>query len=58
MYSIKTDLDITGSGTVGKDLLVKGNAVFKNNLTVMVVYLSQMQLLLPLKPKLPILHPH
>ena len=34
MYSIKTDLDITGAGTVGKDLLVKGNAVFKNNLTV------------------------
>lgn len=34
MYSIKTDLDITGAGTVGKDLLVKGNAVIKNNLRV------------------------
>ncbi|WGM49547.1 tail fiber protein [Escherichia phage vB_Ec-M-J] len=34
MYSIKTDLDITGGATVAKDLLVKGDAVFNKNLTV------------------------
>ena len=34
MYSIKTDLDVTGGATVNKDLLVKGNAVFEKNVTV------------------------
>lgn len=34
MYSIKTDLGVTGGVTTDKDLLVKGNAVFKQNLTV------------------------
>lgn len=34
MYSIKTDLGVTGNGTINKDLLVNGNAVFKGNLQV------------------------
>lgn len=34
MYSIKTDLDVSGNGTINKDLLVKGNAVVKGDLKV------------------------
>jgi|AGFS01.1.fsa_nt_gi hypothetical protein len=34
MYSIKTDLGVSGNGTIDKDLLVKGNAVVKGNLKV------------------------
>lgn len=34
MYSIKTDLGVSGNGTIDKDLLVKGNAVVNGNLQV------------------------
>ena len=34
MYSIKTDLGVLGGATIDKDLLLKGNAVFKQNLSV------------------------
>lgn len=34
MYSIKTDLGVSGNGTINKDLLVKGNAVVNGNLQV------------------------
>ena len=34
MYSIKTDLGVSGNGTIDKDLLIKGNAVVKGNLEV------------------------
>lgn len=34
MYSIKTDLGVSGNGTINKDLLVNGNAVFKGDLSV------------------------
>lgn len=34
MYSIKTDLGVSGNGTINKDLLVKGNAVINGNLKV------------------------
>lgn len=35
MYSIKTDLGVSGSATVQKDLDIKGNAVIRNNLSVL-----------------------
>lgn len=34
MYSIKTDLGVSGNGTINKDLLVKGNAVINGDLQV------------------------
>ncbi len=34
MYSIKTDLGVSGNQTVNKDLMIKGSAVIDNNLTV------------------------
>ncbi|HCQ0858466.1 TPA: hypothetical protein OGU99_000392 [Escherichia coli] len=34
MYSIKTDLAVTGNTNVGKELSVKGNAVFDKNVTI------------------------
>lgn len=34
MYPINTDLSVLGNSTISKDLLVNGNAVFTNNVTI------------------------